>query len=111
MSTPRITSQYLDTFTSRIIRLVGRVTQLRGDTATIDSEGNVTAHLNRDSHLTVGNAVEVVGKVNQDLTIKVLRTTDLGRNGESFFLAFLSSLFLSSFYLFIFVLFSSFDRM
>jgi len=28
----------------------------------------------------VGNAVEVVGKVNQDLSVKVLRATDLGRD-------------------------------
>ncbi|KUJ22009.1 replication factor A protein 3 [Mollisia scopiformis] len=80
LSTPRITSQYLDTFISRTIRLIGKVTQLRGETATIDSEGNVTALLNRDAHLTVGNAVEVVGKVNQDLSVKVLRATDLGRD-------------------------------
>jgi replication factor A3 len=41
----------------------------------------MTAILNRDSHLTVGNAVEIVGKVNQDLTVRVLRATDLGREG------------------------------
>lgn len=89
LTTPRISSQYLDSFTSKTVRLVGRVTQLRGETATIDSEGNVTAHLNRDAHLTVGNAVEIVGKVNQDLSVKVLRATDLGRDGESFPLSLL----------------------
>ncbi|KAF8852646.1 replication factor A protein 3 [Acephala macrosclerotiorum] len=80
LSTPRITSAYLDSFTSKTIRLVGKVTQLRGEQATIDSDGNVTAHLNRDAHLTVGNAVEIVGKVNQDLSVKVLKATDLGRD-------------------------------
>jgi len=54
--------------------------QLRGESATIDAGGNVTAHLNRDSHLTVGNAIEIVGKVNQDLSIKVLQATDMGTN-------------------------------
>lgn len=58
--------------------MVGKVTQLRGEQATIDASGNVTAHLNRDSHLTVGNAIEIVGKVNQDLSIKVLQATDMG---------------------------------
>lgn len=82
LSTPRINSTYLDAFTSKTIRLIGKVTQLRGEQATIDSDGNVTAHLNRDAHLTVGNAVEIVGKVNQDLSVKVLKATDLGRDGE-----------------------------
>lgn len=80
ISTPRITSQHLDSFTNRTIRLLGRVTQLRGEVATVDSDGTVTAHLNRDAHLTVGNAVEIVGKVNQDLSVKVLKATDMGRD-------------------------------
>lgn len=54
------------------------MTQLRGDQATLDSDGNVTAILNRDAHLTVGNAVEIVGKVGQDLSVRVLKATDLG---------------------------------
>ncbi|EKD19553.1 uncharacterized protein L3040_002568 [Drepanopeziza brunnea f. sp. 'multigermtubi'] len=78
-STPRITAPYLDAFTNRTIRLTGRVMQLRGESATIDSDGVVTAHLNRDAHLTVGHAVEVVGKVNQDLSVKVLMALDMGR--------------------------------
>jgi len=78
LATPRINSQYLDSFTNQTVRMVGKVTQLRGEQATIDASGNVTAHLNRDSHLTVGNAIEIVGKVNQDLSIKVLQATDMG---------------------------------
>jgi len=80
LSTPRLTSPHLEHFTTRTIRLVGRVTQLRGDNATLDSDGAVTAHLNRDSHLTVGNWVEVVGKVNGDLSVRVLVSRDLGRD-------------------------------
>jgi replication factor A3 len=87
LSTPRLTSPHLEHFTSRTIRLTGRVTQLRGETATLDSDGAVTAQLNRDAHLTVGNMVEIVGKVNPDLSIRVLRATDLGRDSE--FLVFL----------------------
>ena len=49
--TPRITSQYLDSFTGKTIRIVGKVTQLRGTTATIDSEGAVTLVLNHVSAL------------------------------------------------------------
>jgi replication factor A3 len=84
LSTPRLTSPHLEHFTNRTIRLTGRVTQLRGELATLDSDGAVTAHLNRDAHLTVGNMVEVVGKVNGDLSIRVLNATDLGRDGEFF---------------------------
>ncbi len=40
----------------------------------------MTAHLNRDAHLTVGHAVEIVGKVNQDLSVKVLMAVDMGKD-------------------------------
>lgn len=40
----------------------------------------MTLHLSRDSHMLVGNAVEIVGKVNQgDLSVKVLHATDWGK--------------------------------
>lgn len=48
-STPRITSQYLDNYVGRNVMIVGKVVQLRGDTAVVDADGNVTAHLNRVS--------------------------------------------------------------
>ncbi|KAH6680217.1 replication factor A protein 3 [Halenospora varia] len=82
LSTPRIQTPHLDAFTSRTVRLIGRVTQLRGEQATIDCQGALTAILNRDAHLTVGHAVEIVGKVNSDLSVKVLRATDLGKEGD-----------------------------
>lgn len=47
--TPRITAQYLDSFVNRNVLLVGKVTELRGDQATIDCEGTVTLILNRVS--------------------------------------------------------------
>jgi replication factor A3 len=116
LSTPRISSRYLDAFTNRTVRLTGKVTQLRGEQATIDCNGNVTAILNRvcplahprhqaypapskptsrgsreakltvkqDSHLTVGNAIEIVGKVNPDLSVRVLQSTDLGSDFGTF---------------------------
>ncbi|KAF4970832.1 hypothetical protein FSARC_2198 [Fusarium sarcochroum] len=78
LSTPRITAAYLDNFVGRVVMLVGKVTQLRGDQATLDSDGTVTVLLNRDAHLSNGNAVQVIGKVNPDLSIKVLTSRDLG---------------------------------
>ncbi|RKF58471.1 Replication factor A protein 3, partial [Erysiphe neolycopersici] len=78
--TPRITSSHLDSFTNRTVRLLGKVMQLRGDTAIVDSDGNVTLHLNREAHLTVGHIFEVIGKVNQDLSIRVLKSTNMGKD-------------------------------
>jgi replication factor A3 len=46
-STPRINMQYLDSFTGKVVRITGQVTQVRGESAIIDSEGAVTVLLNR----------------------------------------------------------------
>ena len=46
-ATPRINAHYLDSFTDQTVRLLGTVTSLRGDTATLDANGSVTIHLNR----------------------------------------------------------------
>ncbi|KAI9757627.1 MAG: hypothetical protein M1815_000561 [Lichina confinis] len=78
LASPRINAQYLSSFQNQTVRIVGRVTQLRGEQATIDAAGSVTVFLNRDSHLTLHNAVEIVGKVNPDLSVKVLVATDFG---------------------------------
>ena len=48
-ATPRINASYLESFANRNVRLVGKVTQLRGDTATVDAGGPVTVILNRVS--------------------------------------------------------------
>lgn len=92
-STPRITAPYLQQFQHHTVRLLGKVTQLRGDEATIDAGGSVTLQLNRvrqsrsmnrdiltyqDAHLTLDHAVEVIGKVDKDLTVRVLVSTDFG---------------------------------
>ncbi|KJZ70244.1 hypothetical protein HIM_10358 [Hirsutella minnesotensis 3608] len=78
MCAPRVTTQYLDSFVGRLVTIVGKVTQLRGDHATVDADGTVTVMLNRDAHLVNGNAVQIIGKVNPDLSIKVLSSRDLG---------------------------------
>ncbi|KAL2203344.1 replication factor A protein 3 [Sarocladium strictum] len=78
LSTPRINARYLDSFTGKLVMIWGKVTQLRGEQATIDSDGAVNVLLNRESHLANGNIVQVIGKVNPDLTVKVLSSRDLG---------------------------------
>jgi replication factor A3 len=78
--TPRILAPHLSQFQHRIVRILGKVVQLRGETAIIDAGGNVDVVLNRDSHLAVGHAVEVIGKVDGNLNVKVQACTDFGTN-------------------------------
>ncbi|KAL1886991.1 hypothetical protein Cpir12675_006775 [Ceratocystis pirilliformis] len=78
VSTPRITAPYLDRYINQNVILVGRVAELRGDTAMIESDGMVTVVLNREAHLSINNGVHLIGKVNSDLTLKVLSASDLG---------------------------------
>lgn len=42
----------------------------------------------QDAHLSLNNAVEIVGKVQQDLSVKVFQATDFGSNiGKGIFLS------------------------
>ncbi|EGS21046.1 single-stranded DNA binding protein 12k chain-like protein [Thermochaetoides thermophila DSM 1495] len=78
ISTPRVTCSYLNSYLGRNVLIVGKVMELRGDEAIVDADGNITVHLNREAHLSKGNGVQVIGKVNPDLSIKALTTLDLG---------------------------------
>ncbi|KAF2865184.1 ssDNA binding protein-like protein Ssb3 [Massariosphaeria phaeospora] len=78
--TPRILAPHLQTFQHKIVRILGKVVQLRGETAVIDAGGQVDLILNRDCHLAVGHAVEIIGKVDQNLNVKVQAATDFGTN-------------------------------
>ncbi|KAK7420205.1 hypothetical protein QQX98_002858 [Neonectria punicea] len=78
LCTPRITASYLDNFVGRVVMLVGKVTQLRGSQATLDSDGTVTVLLDPEAHLANGNSAQVIGKVNPDLSIKAWSSRDLG---------------------------------
>ncbi|KAH8888694.1 replication factor A protein 3 [Thozetella sp. PMI_491] len=79
-STPRITADYLQSYVGKNVMIVGKVAQLRGEEAVIDAGGNITVHLNRDAYLQNGNGAQLLGKVNPDLTVKVLTSLDLGPN-------------------------------
>ncbi|KAF8430616.1 replication factor A protein 3 [Terfezia claveryi] len=78
--TPRVNSSLLERFVGQTVRLVGKVMQLRGETATVDSAGNVLVHMNKDTHWSIGNFVEVVARVQQDLSLKTFMSVDLGRD-------------------------------
>ncbi|TGZ84700.1 replication factor A protein 3 [Ascodesmis nigricans] len=76
--TPRINAPLLAQFVGHTVRIVGRVTGIQGDNATIDAQGNISLHLTRDDHLVYNNGVELIGKINPDMSVKVLTSWDLG---------------------------------
>ncbi|KAF2251010.1 replication factor A protein 3 [Trematosphaeria pertusa] len=78
--TPRILAPHLQSFQHKLVRMLGKVVQLRGETAVIDAGGNVDVILNRDCHLAIGHAVEIIGKVDGNLNVKVQAATDFGTN-------------------------------
>ncbi|CAL5870766.1 uncharacterized protein PFLUO_LOCUS5006 [Penicillium psychrofluorescens] len=96
LQTPRVLPSHLHAFhpssggrSTHTVRLLGTVSELRGDTATVTCGGNgdVTLILKPDSHLQMGKLVEVVGKVadlegGQGLGIRVLGTTDWGNPAD-----------------------------
>ncbi|KAM0722222.1 hypothetical protein Q7P37_001663 [Cladosporium fusiforme] len=76
--TPRITAPYLEQFSHQTVRILGKVRQLRGEQATIDAGGQISVFLNRDAHLQLNHAVEIIGKVQNDLSVRVMASTDFG---------------------------------
>ena len=50
-ATPRISAPYLEQFSHQTVRILGKVTQIRGEQASIDAGGNINVHLNRVSHI------------------------------------------------------------
>ncbi|KAF2475070.1 ssDNA binding protein-like protein Ssb3 [Lindgomyces ingoldianus] len=76
--TPRILAPHLAQFQHKLVRMLGKVVQLRGETAVIDAGGNVDVVLNRDCHLVLNHAVEIIGKVDGNLNVKVQAATDFG---------------------------------
>jgi hypothetical protein len=73
LPTPRLLPEHLHAFLNPsrpgtgqpTIRILGAVSSLRGETATITcgTHGDVNLILNRDSHLQMGRMVDVVGKL------------------------------------------------
>ncbi|EEH40484.1 hypothetical protein PAAG_02539 [Paracoccidioides lutzii Pb01] len=90
LSTPRLLPEHLHAFVPgpshqgpTTIRILGTVSALRGEYATITcgSHGDVTLILNRESHVQLGRMVDVVGRVTQvegSLGVRVLAVVDCG---------------------------------
>ncbi|KAI0848625.1 replication factor A protein 3 [Daldinia vernicosa] len=79
-STPRISAALMESYIGQNVIIVGKVAQLLGDIAFLEADGQVKANLTRDCHLMVGNGAQIIGKVNPDMSIKVLNAVDLGSN-------------------------------
>ncbi|KAI0814662.1 hypothetical protein GGR55DRAFT_675957 [Xylaria sp. FL0064] len=80
VSTPRISANMLDSHVGKNVIIVGKVVQLRGESAVLDANGEVNAILNLESHLMAGNGAQIIGRVNPDLSVKVYNALDLGSN-------------------------------
>ncbi|KAK9378635.1 replication factor A protein 3 [Kockiozyma suomiensis] len=79
---PRVNAQYLKPYTESVVRLIGRVTQVNGDTAILDAAGSVTVHSTRDLVFTEGQIFEITGRVNADLSVKALDGINHGSDGN-----------------------------
>ncbi|KAF3021068.1 hypothetical protein G7054_g14314 [Neopestalotiopsis clavispora] len=79
-STPRVSARYLGSYIEKPVIVVGKVIQVRGEEALIDADGQISITLSEAEHLTPGNACQIIGKVNKDLSIKVMASKDLGTN-------------------------------
>ncbi|ETS79910.1 hypothetical protein PFICI_07439 [Pestalotiopsis fici W106-1] len=80
ISTPRVSGRYIESYINKNVMIVGKVIQVRGTEALIDADGQISINLTAQEHLTPGNACQIIGKVNTDLSIKVLTSKDLGDN-------------------------------
>ncbi|KAI1266717.1 hypothetical protein F5Y18DRAFT_382388 [Xylariaceae sp. FL1019] len=80
VSTPRISASMLDSHVGANVMVVGQVIQLRGETALLNAGGQISLLIDNNVHLVAGNGAQIIGKVNQDMSIKVWNAMDLGSN-------------------------------
>ncbi|CDO53227.1 conserved hypothetical protein. Putative replication factor-A protein 3 [Geotrichum candidum] len=79
--TPRVNATYLDEFKTKNVRIVGQVTQVHGDNVVIDANGQVQLNLSPAvGELKVGQFCEIIGTVQNDLSIHVSGVQDFGDN-------------------------------
>ncbi|TRX88661.1 hypothetical protein FHL15_010427 [Xylaria flabelliformis] len=80
VSTPRINAPLLPSYVGQNVIVVGKVLQLRGESALLEANGEINVILNLETHLMAGNGAQIIGKVNPDLSVKVYNAKDLGSN-------------------------------
>ncbi|KAA8906155.1 hypothetical protein TRICI_005188 [Trichomonascus ciferrii] len=73
--TPRVNASCLEDFKGRTIRILGKVKSLHGESCVIDANGDVT-----DANFEVGQFYEVIGRISDDSSVKMLQYQDFGTN-------------------------------
>ncbi|OBZ88362.1 Replication factor A protein 3 [Choanephora cucurbitarum] len=79
--TPRINSALREKYVGRVVRLVGKLHSLSGNTAVLDASdhGQVMVKLNGESQWGT-DYVEVIGQIESDYTLREFKTSNLGNS-------------------------------
>lgn len=84
--TPRIDATLRQQFQDHsAIRIIGKCVKINGNDAVLDCNGEVEIKSSPDAAFEVGRYFEVVGKVQDDMSIQMLSATDFGTNIGKFF--------------------------
>ncbi|ODQ55103.1 replication factor A protein 3 [Saitoella complicata NRRL Y-17804] len=79
--TPRVNASTRSEHVGSSIRIIGKVNSAGGGRAIIDAGGDVEISYHEAATLiTPGRFVEILGKVNQDLTVTCLTAIDFGED-------------------------------
>jgi hypothetical protein len=79
--TPRVNATYLDEFKTKNVRIVGQVTQVHGDNVVIGANGQIQLNLSPAvGEVHVGQFYEIIGTVQNDLSVNVSGVQDFGNN-------------------------------
>ncbi|KAJ9120778.1 hypothetical protein QFC22_002711 [Naganishia vaughanmartiniae] len=80
-TTPRINHSKLGKYSGETVRLTAEIKRMDGDTAVVIASdgGEILIHLHREANLAT-KYCEIIGRVNEDLTVKVLWCMNLGDN-------------------------------
>ncbi|KAJ9108135.1 hypothetical protein QFC19_002602 [Naganishia cerealis] len=80
-TTPRINHSKLGKYSGETVRLTAEIKRMDGDTAVVIASdgGEILIHLHREANLAT-KYCEIIGRVNEDSTVKVLWCMNLGDN-------------------------------
>ncbi|KAL2313113.1 DNA replication factor A subunit Ssb3 [Schizosaccharomyces pombe] len=76
--TPRVTKDMLPECSGKTVRIVGKVNQVEGETAKVDSNGSFDMHLTVDNTLEPNHFYEFVVSVKPDSSVQLLTCVDFG---------------------------------
>lgn len=82
---PRINASLVPQFIGKKVRIIGQIRNLQGETAVLDASGEVTVHLAMQSNMKEKQYYEIIGKVNEDATIRILDAIDFGESLSTYY--------------------------